>query len=201
MFPFLSRTYFIHFIWLPKYIKLLVFIQVATGQIASTGMALLSYVQKVSDKVSQSWHIKFVLSIVLFNSYIEFSLQVSLATDLMCNFNSMSRDVTASFGYDYILRQVLSTTYLVMTTSLADFKRFHNFYTYCFILNDTWYYTMWISRKKLTHVSLWKLIRITVGHFKFFNFAHCDESLTHFIQLKNHLILFQHLVLVIIVPP
>ncbi|KAI5382638.1 hypothetical protein KIW84_070170 [Lathyrus oleraceus] len=53
---------------------------VATGQIASTGMALLSYVQKVSDKVS-------------------------LATDLMCNFNSMSRDVTASFGYDYILRQ------------------------------------------------------------------------------------------------
>ncbi|KAI5382655.1 hypothetical protein KIW84_070182 [Lathyrus oleraceus] len=37
-------------IWLPKYIKLLVFIQVATGQIASTGMALLSYVQKVSDK-------------------------------------------------------------------------------------------------------------------------------------------------------
>ncbi|KAI5382614.1 hypothetical protein KIW84_070161, partial [Lathyrus oleraceus] len=80
MFPFLSPTYFIHFIWLPKYIKLLVFIQVATGQIASTGMALLSYVQKVSDKVS-------------------------LATDLMCNFNSMSRDVTASFGYDYILRQ------------------------------------------------------------------------------------------------
>ncbi|KAI5382670.1 mitochondrial import receptor subunit TOM40-1 isoform X2 [Lathyrus oleraceus] len=44
---------------------------VATGQIASTGMALLSYVQKVS-----------------------------LATDLICNFNSMSRDVTASFGYD-----------------------------------------------------------------------------------------------------
>ncbi|KAL5052463.1 hypothetical protein RYX36_033145 [Vicia faba] len=78
---------------------------VATGQIASTGMALLSYVQKVSDKVSQSRHSRFVLSLVLFNSYIEFSLQVSLATDLMCNFNSMSRDVTASFGYDYILRQ------------------------------------------------------------------------------------------------
>lgn len=113
MFPFLSPTYFIHFIWLPKYIKLLMFIQVATGQIASTGMALLSYVQKVSDKVSQSWHSRFVLSLVLFISYIEFSLQVSLATDLMCNFNSMSRDVTASFGYDYILRQVLSTTYLV----------------------------------------------------------------------------------------
>lgn len=51
---------------------------VATGQVASTGMVLLSYVQKVSEKVS-------------------------LAADLMCNY--LSRDVTASFGYDYILRQ------------------------------------------------------------------------------------------------
>ncbi|CAA3022329.1 mitochondrial import receptor subunit TOM40-1-like [Olea europaea subsp. europaea] len=51
---------------------------VATGQVASTGMVALSYVQKVSDKVS-------------------------LASDFMYNY--MSRDVTASFGYDYILRQ------------------------------------------------------------------------------------------------
>ncbi|CAL0313803.1 unnamed protein product [Lupinus luteus] len=51
---------------------------VATGQVASTGMILLSYVQKVSEKVS-------------------------LASDVMCNY--LSRDVTASFGYDYILRQ------------------------------------------------------------------------------------------------
>ncbi|KAK9053717.1 hypothetical protein SSX86_024791 [Deinandra increscens subsp. villosa] len=51
---------------------------VASGQIASTGMVALSYVQKVSEKVS-------------------------LATDMMYNY--MSRDVTASFGYDYILRQ------------------------------------------------------------------------------------------------
>ncbi|OIV94133.1 hypothetical protein TanjilG_31558 [Lupinus angustifolius] len=51
---------------------------VATGQVASTGMVLLSYVQKVSEKVS-------------------------LASDVMCNY--LSRDVTASFGYDYILRQ------------------------------------------------------------------------------------------------
>lgn len=51
---------------------------VATGQIASTGVISLSYVQKVSDKVS-------------------------LATDFM--YNHMSRDVTASVGYDYILRQ------------------------------------------------------------------------------------------------
>uniref|UniRef100_A0A2P2MD09 Uncharacterized protein MANES_11G000900 n=2 Tax=Rhizophora mucronata TaxID=61149 RepID=A0A2P2MD09_RHIMU len=51
---------------------------VATGQAASTGMVALSYVQKVSEKVS-------------------------LATDLMYNY--MSRDVTASVGYDYILRQ------------------------------------------------------------------------------------------------
>ncbi|RXH78934.1 hypothetical protein DVH24_034141 [Malus domestica] len=51
---------------------------VATGQVASTGMIALSYVQKVSDKVS-------------------------LASDFMYNY--MSRDVTASFGYDYILRQ------------------------------------------------------------------------------------------------
>ncbi|XP_071698508.1 mitochondrial import receptor subunit TOM40-1-like [Rutidosis leptorrhynchoides] len=51
---------------------------VATGQVASTGMVALGYVQKVSEKVS-------------------------LASDFMYNY--MSRDVTASFGYDYILRQ------------------------------------------------------------------------------------------------
>ncbi|KAK8648063.1 hypothetical protein V6N13_128825 [Hibiscus sabdariffa] len=52
---------------------------VATGQVASTGMVALSYVQKVSEKVS-------------------------LASDFM--FNYMSRDVSASVGYEYILRQV-----------------------------------------------------------------------------------------------
>ncbi|KAL1545118.1 hypothetical protein AAHA92_21878 [Salvia divinorum] len=51
---------------------------VATGQVASTGMVALSYVQKVSEKVS-------------------------LATDFMYNY--MSGDVTSSVGYDYILRQ------------------------------------------------------------------------------------------------
>ncbi|XP_071692053.1 mitochondrial import receptor subunit TOM40-1-like [Rutidosis leptorrhynchoides] len=51
---------------------------VATGQIASTGMVALGYVQNVSEKVS-------------------------LASDFM--YNHTSRDVTASFGYDYILRQ------------------------------------------------------------------------------------------------
>ncbi|KAG6582077.1 Mitochondrial import receptor subunit TOM40-1, partial [Cucurbita argyrosperma subsp. sororia] len=51
---------------------------VATGQVASTGMVALSYVQKVSEKVS-------------------------LATDF--TYNYMSRDVISSLGYDYILRQ------------------------------------------------------------------------------------------------
>ncbi|PIA53218.1 hypothetical protein AQUCO_00900063v1 [Aquilegia coerulea] len=51
---------------------------VATGQMASTGMVALSYVQKISEKVT-------------------------LASDFM--YNLMSRDVTASVGYDYILRQ------------------------------------------------------------------------------------------------
>uniref|UniRef100_A0A7N0RB05 Mitochondrial import receptor subunit TOM40 n=1 Tax=Kalanchoe fedtschenkoi TaxID=63787 RepID=A0A7N0RB05_KALFE len=51
---------------------------VATGQVASTGMVALSYVQKVTEKVS-------------------------LATDFMYNY--LSRDVTTSVGYDYILRQ------------------------------------------------------------------------------------------------
>ncbi|GJY47945.1 mitochondrial import receptor subunit TOM40-1-like protein [Tanacetum coccineum] len=52
--------------------------QVTSGQIARTGMVALSYVQIVSEKVS-------------------------LATDLMYNY--MSRDATASFGYDYMLCQ------------------------------------------------------------------------------------------------
>ncbi|KAF3789611.1 Mitochondrial import receptor subunit [Nymphaea thermarum] len=51
---------------------------VATGQVASTGIVALSYVQKVSEKVS-------------------------LATDFM--YNQMTRDVTTSVGYDYLLRQ------------------------------------------------------------------------------------------------
>ncbi|KAF5737955.1 mitochondrial import receptor subunit TOM40-1-like [Tripterygium wilfordii] len=51
---------------------------VATGQVATTGMVALSYVQKVSEKVS-------------------------LATDFM--YNLPSREATASAGYDYILRQ------------------------------------------------------------------------------------------------
>ncbi|KAL5210627.1 hypothetical protein ABZP36_006250 [Zizania latifolia] len=51
---------------------------VGTLQVASTGIVALSYVQKVSEKVS-------------------------LASDFM--YNHMSRDVTSSFGYDYMLRQ------------------------------------------------------------------------------------------------
>ncbi|CAD5185205.1 mitochondrial import receptor subunit TOM40-1-like [Musa acuminata AAA Group] len=51
---------------------------VTTGQVASTGIVALSYVQKVSEKVS-------------------------LASEFM--YNHMTRDVTSSFGYDYILRQ------------------------------------------------------------------------------------------------
>ncbi|KAJ8477776.1 hypothetical protein OPV22_021503 [Ensete ventricosum] len=51
---------------------------VATGQVASTGIVALSYVQKVSEKVS-------------------------LASDFM--YNHLTQDVTSSFGYDYILRQ------------------------------------------------------------------------------------------------
>lgn len=51
---------------------------VATGQAASTGMVALSYVQKVSEKVS-------------------------LATEFA--YNHMSKDVTATVGYDAVLRQ------------------------------------------------------------------------------------------------
>nr|CAB3500968.1 unnamed protein product [Digitaria exilis] len=54
------------------------YIQVGTLQVASTGIVALSYVQKVSEKVA-------------------------LASDFM--YNHMSKDVTASFGYDYLLRQ------------------------------------------------------------------------------------------------
>ncbi|VVA98305.1 unnamed protein product [Arabis nemorensis] len=51
---------------------------VASAQVASTGAIVMNYVQKISEKVS-------------------------LATDFMYNY--FSRDVTASVGYDYILRQ------------------------------------------------------------------------------------------------
>lgn len=51
---------------------------VAVGQVASTGIIALSYVQKISEKVS-------------------------LASDLL--YNHMTRDITSSFGYDYMLRQ------------------------------------------------------------------------------------------------
>lgn len=51
---------------------------VATGQLASTGMLALSYVQKPSDKVS-------------------------LATEFMYNY--LSKEATTTVGYDYIFRQ------------------------------------------------------------------------------------------------
>ncbi|CAN8270312.1 unnamed protein product [Cochlearia groenlandica] len=51
---------------------------VASAQVASTGAVVMNYVQKISEKVS-------------------------LATEFMYNY--FSRDVTASVGYDYILRQ------------------------------------------------------------------------------------------------
>ncbi|RID80156.1 hypothetical protein BRARA_A02838 [Brassica rapa] len=51
---------------------------VASAQVASTGNVVMNYVQKISEKVS-------------------------LATDFVYNY--FSRDVVASVGYDYILRQ------------------------------------------------------------------------------------------------
>lgn len=51
---------------------------ISTLQLANTGLVSLSYLQKVSEKVS-------------------------LASDFMYNINT--RDATATFGYDYILRQ------------------------------------------------------------------------------------------------
>ncbi|KAF8068474.1 hypothetical protein N665_1149s0011 [Sinapis alba] len=51
---------------------------VASAQVASTGAVVMNYVQKISEKVS-------------------------LATDFVYNY--FSRDVVASVGYDYILRQ------------------------------------------------------------------------------------------------
>ncbi|PRW61086.1 mitochondrial import receptor subunit TOM40-1-like [Chlorella sorokiniana] len=51
---------------------------IATAQVANTGLVSLTYIQKISEKVS-------------------------LASDFMWNLNS--REASASFGYDYILRQ------------------------------------------------------------------------------------------------
>jgi mitochondrial import receptor subunit TOM40 len=84
-----------------------IYVQVATGQIATTGMVALSYVQKVSQKVSV--FISFFLLLDFFfslraASFHSFFVQVSLASDFM--YNQMSKDVTATFGYDYMLRQV-----------------------------------------------------------------------------------------------
>lgn len=87
-------------------------LQVAAGQIASTGIIALSYVQKVSEKVRkltvEDLPLCFDLSIgnVYHVSHVFHNpSQVSLASDLM--YNHMTRDITSSFGYDYILRQVL----------------------------------------------------------------------------------------------
>ncbi|XP_028072863.1 mitochondrial import receptor subunit TOM40-1-like [Camellia sinensis] len=66
-------------------------LQVATGQVASTGMVAMSYVQKVSEKVS-------------------------LASEFMYNY--MSRDVTASVGYDYILRQIKNLRTFVLLLNI-----------------------------------------------------------------------------------
>lgn len=46
-------------------------------------------------------------------------MQVSLASDFMYNY--MSRDVTASVGYDYILRQVISVANKLLECLLQSF--------------------------------------------------------------------------------
>uniref|UniRef100_A0A7N2KK62 Uncharacterized protein n=1 Tax=Quercus lobata TaxID=97700 RepID=A0A7N2KK62_QUELO len=75
-----SETKDLHFNTLISLHFTMFWLQVATGQVASTGMVALSYVQN--------------------------SEKVSLASEFMYNY--LSRDVTASVGYDYILRQVNS---------------------------------------------------------------------------------------------
>uniref|UniRef100_A0A804I2D6 Uncharacterized protein n=1 Tax=Musa acuminata subsp. malaccensis TaxID=214687 RepID=A0A804I2D6_MUSAM len=67
---------------------------IATGQVASTGIVALSYVQKVFEKVS-------------------------LASDFM--YNRLTQDVTSSFGYDYILRQCRSRGKLDSNGVIAAF--------------------------------------------------------------------------------
>ena len=80
--------------------------QVATGQVASTGIVALSYVQKVFEKV-RDLKIRKELLFMLYVcacSYKSYHLQVSLASDFM--YNHLTQDVTSSFGYDYVLRPV-----------------------------------------------------------------------------------------------
>lgn len=101
------------FSWGNKYYSLylmklyILYVQVATAQIASTGMVALSYVQKVSEKVSVcSYHFLPTSFFALYEQlrHISICVQVSLASDFM--YNHITKDVTASFGYDYMLRQV-----------------------------------------------------------------------------------------------
>ncbi len=86
---------------------------VVTAQLATTGLLSVTYVQKVSEKVNTltiicmpfqvppaSWlchchSLQVVIGV--------FCAQVSLASDFMWNLNA--REATASFGYDYVLRQ------------------------------------------------------------------------------------------------
>ncbi|KAM3309414.1 mitochondrial import receptor subunit TOM40-1 [Capsicum chacoense] len=75
---------------------------VAAGQVASTGLVALSYVQKISEKVLRITSISTTTFVTAFVKLFLY-MQVSLASDFMYNY--LSRDVTASFGYDYFLRQ------------------------------------------------------------------------------------------------
>ncbi|KAE8711772.1 Detected protein of confused Function [Hibiscus syriacus] len=68
--------------------------KVAAGQVASTGMVALSYVLKVSDKAS-------------------------LESDFMCNY--ITKDVTSSVGYDYILRRLQRTDSEMKALHKLDF--------------------------------------------------------------------------------
>jgi mitochondrial import receptor subunit TOM40 len=71
---------------------------VSTAQLASTGLISLTYVQKVSEKVS-------------------------LASDFMYNWNS--REATASCGYDYVLRQCRLRARVDSHGSVAAFLEEH----------------------------------------------------------------------------
>eukprot|EP00850_Spirogloea_muscicola_P004557 SM000019S05101 [mRNA] locus=s19:929060:931200:- [translate_table: standard] len=68
---------------------------IATGQVASTGLVALTYVQKVSEKVA-------------------------LASDFTYNWNT--KEATTSVGYDYILRQVRDIAQVLQSWHLSGTK-------------------------------------------------------------------------------
>lgn len=132
-----------------------------------------------------------MLSIKLFISYTKCTFQVSLASELMCNY--LSRDVTASFGYDYILRQVAFFLSCIQSQCETNTTCEHvDRLTLCssiLVMIELFYSSIWVLWSETSRSGewseIWQFINLCITSRYIFGF---HSSLTVLLNLNTDII-------------